>query len=271
MRRGLAALLFTIAAACLALAAGGWLLERLVYSPSASAELTEVVMRNDDIRQQITTLIASAAAPQLGVEASQLQATVDQYVRTNDAAIHDVLSQVVSQAHARMIGERDRPVQITGAQLVPIVRDQAVLNLPPITLPVQEITPLKVVGISLHWLTPLLAVAGVIALVAGLVTHPRRADAIYGIGIMLIFAAIALVVLLWLVPVYALGEVEGGVWTELMPAIGRHYLPFTLLGAFLLAAAGLGLMVGAAALGRRRAGRTPIDVSRYHDQRRWSR
>jgi hypothetical protein len=38
-----------------------------------------------------------------------------------------------------------------------------------------------------------------------------------------------------------------------------------------LFALGLAVMIGAATLGRRRNWRTPVNMSRYNEQRRWSR
>ena len=66
MRRGLAGVLFFVAAVCLALAAGGWWLQRVAFDTSSSGELADVVLRDADIRNQIATVAADATAATLG-------------------------------------------------------------------------------------------------------------------------------------------------------------------------------------------------------------
>ena len=139
MRRGLAGLLFFIAALCLALAGGGWWLQRIAFDTSSSGELADVVMRDEAIRTEVSTIIAEAAAPSLGVPSGELRPLVEQYVQSSDPEIRAALGDIVSQSHARVIGEREEPVQITGAQIVPIVRNQQAASLAPITLPVEEV------------------------------------------------------------------------------------------------------------------------------------
>lgn len=271
MRRGMAGLLFVIAAACLALAAGGWWLQRVAFDTTTSAEIADVVLEDAAIRGQIATVVATAAADQLGVPQPQLRNLVDQYVRANDAEINAALGQVVADSHARLIGERDAPVQITGEQLVPIVRNQSAAALPPITLPVQEVTALNVIRVSLSWFIPLMAIAGGVAFLLGLFTHPRKSEAISGIGAFLVFCALAVVLLGWLLPVYALPEIDEGTWVGVIPAVARHNLPFVIVTAVVLGVAGVGLMLAGASYGRRRSWRTPVNMSRYSEQRRWSR
>ena len=271
MRRGLAGLLFLIAAACLALAAGGWWLQRVAFDTNTSAEVADVVLEDEAIRSQLGTVVAIAAAGPLGLPEAELRAQVDQFVQSNDPAIDAVLGQIVADSHARLIGERDEPVQITGTQLVPIVRNENAANFPPITLPVEEVAVLSVIRVSLDWFIPLMAGAGAIALLLGLFAHPRKADAVFGIGLFLVFSAVAVVLLGWVVPVYLLPEASDSTWIAVIPAVADHNLPFVIATAIALVVAGLGLMIVASTLGRRRSWRTPVNLSRYNEQRRWSR
>lgn len=267
----MAGLLFVIAAACLALAAGGWWLQRVAFDTSTSAEIADVVLEDEAIREQVATVVATAAADQLGVPQPELRSLVDQYVRANDPQINAVLGQVVADSHARLIGERSEPVQITGTQLVPIVRNESAAALSPITLPVQEVTALNVIRLSLAWFIPLMAIAGAVACLLALIAHPRRSEAIFGIGAFLLFSAAAVVVLGWLVPVYALPEVNDSTWIGVIPAVADHNLPFVIVAAVVLGAVGIALMLAGASYGRRRSWRTPVNMSRYNEQRRWSR
>jgi len=270
MRRGLAGLLFFIAALCLALAGGGWWLQRIAFDTSSSGELADVVMRDEAIRTEVSTIIAEAAAPSLGVPSGELRPLVEQYVQSSDPEIRAALGDIVSQSHARVIGEREEPVQITGAQIVPIVRNQQAASLAPITLPVEEVGVLSGIRTGLGWFVPSMAIAGVVAALIGLIAHPRRSDAITGIGLFLVIGAILTMLLVYVVPAFLLPAFDASTWVGVIPAVARHYLPVVAAAALVLAAAGFALMLLSAASRRRRTWRTPVTTSRYQDQRRWS-
>ena len=183
MRRGLAALFFFIAAVCLALAAGGWWLQRVVFAEDLSADIVDVVMDDSAIRAEIARISANATAATVGIPPLELRTHIETFLQADNPEIRAALETVLADSHARIIGRRDEPVQITGPQLVPIVRDERVALLPPVTLPVDEFAALNVIRIGLDWFVPAAAIAGGVALLLGLVAHPRRADAVYGIGV----------------------------------------------------------------------------------------
>ena len=188
MRRGLAGLLFFVAAVCLALAAGGWWLEHVAFDTATSGDLADVVLRDPDIRNQIATVAADATAATLGLPAADVRAQVDQLAQTRAGS--QLMRQIIVDSHARLIGLRDAPVQITGAQLVELTRNQQVADVPPVTLPVQEVPILSTIRVTLHWAVPIAAIAGGVALLLGLIAHPRKADAVLGIGVFCIVAAV---------------------------------------------------------------------------------
>lgn len=270
MRRGLAGLLFFIAAVCMALAVSGWWLQRVAFDTSTSGEQADVVMRDEAIRSEVSTVIADAAAPMLGIPASELRPIVEQYVQSDDAEIRAALEDIVVQSHARLIGERDEPVRITGAQIVPIVRYQQAAELPPITLPVEEVGVLSAIRTGLGWFVPGAAIAGLGVALAGLIAHPRKSDAVTGIGLFLIMAAFAAVLLGYVVPVFLLPAFDASTWVGVIPAVARQSMPIVVAGALVLAALGVALLVLSAASRRRRTWRSPVTMSRYQDQRRWS-
>jgi hypothetical protein len=268
MRRGLAGLLFFVAAICLALAAGGWWLEHVAFDTATSGDLADVVLRDPDIRNQIATVAADATAATLGLPATDVRAQVDQLAQTRAGS--QLMRQIIVDSHARLIGLRDAPVQITGAQLVELTRNQQVADVPPVTLPVQEVPILSTIRVTLHWAVPIAAIAGGVALLLGLIAHPRKADAVLGIGVFCIVAAVTAIVLGYLVPVFLLPALDDTTWAAVIPAIARHSLPLLAGAALVLLAIGIALMIGAAAARRRRAWSSPVSVNRYADQRRWS-
>jgi hypothetical protein len=267
VRRGLAGLLFFIAAVCLALAAGGWYLQRVAFDTARSGDLARVVLRDSTIRAEIATVAAQATAQTLGVPPEQVQAQVDALAQSDAGA--DLMSQIVTDAHAKLIGERTAPVEITGAELVQLTRNEAVGSLPPVVLPVEEVGVLSSIREALWWAVPIAAALGAIALLLGIIAHPRKSDAVFGIGIFCILAGIVAFGLGYLVPVFAIPHLTDSVWVAAIPAIARYALPVVVVASIALVAAGLALMIAAAAARRRRAWSAPVPI-RYGDQHRWS-
>ncbi|MET0146601.1 MAG: hypothetical protein ABW328_17700 [Ilumatobacteraceae bacterium] len=268
MRRGLAGLLFFVAAIGLALAAGGWWLQRVAFDTSHSGDLADVVLEDAAIRDEITTAAADAAAATLGVPAADLKARIDALAQTQEGAA--LMRQIVVDSHGRLIGERAEPVQITADELVQLTRDQRAAALPPVTLPVEEVGVLATIDDVLRWAVPIAAAVGGVALLLGLVAHPRKADAVFGIGAFCILAAVFAVLLGWVVPVFLLPALDDSTWSAVIPAIAQDSLPIVVGAAIVLAAGGLALMIGAAAARRRRDWSSPVAINRYGDQRRWS-
>jgi hypothetical protein len=267
VRRGLAGLLFFIAAICLALAAGGWYLQRVAFDTARSGDLARIVLREADIRAEIATVAGQATAQTLGVPAEQIQAQVDTLAQSDAGA--DLMRQIITDAHAKLIGERTAPVEITGAQLVQLTRNEAVGALPPVVLPVEEVGVLSTIRESLRWAIPIAAVVGALALLLGIVAHPRKADAVFGIGTFCILAGIVALGLGFLVPAYLLPVLTDNVWVSAIPAVARYALPVVIVASVVLVAGGLTLMIAAAASRRRKAWSSPVPI-RYGDQHRWS-
>ena len=199
----------------LALAAGGWYLQRVAFDTARSGDLARVVLRDEAIRTQIASTAAIATASTLGVPVEQVQAQVDGYARTTEGA--ELMRQIVTDAHARLIGERDEPVQITAAQLVQLTRNEQVGGLPPIVLDVERVGALDTIRRTLDWAVPIAAITGGAALLLGLIAHPRKADAVFGIGMFCIVAGIATVVLGYVVPVHVLPLLSDDLWTPVHP------------------------------------------------------
>jgi hypothetical protein len=268
MRRGLAGVLFFVAAVCLALAAGGWWLQRVAFDTDQSADLAAVVLEDAAIRTEIARLTAEATAQTLGVPVAQVQAEVDQRAQTEAGAA--LARQIIADSHAKLIGLRTEPVQITGAQLVQLTRNEAVGGLPAITLPVEEVGVLSTIRTSLEWAVPIAAIAGAAFLLLGLLAHPRKSDAVFGIGMFCIIAGIVVLLIGYVVPVFLFPVLNDDTWAGVIPAVAADSLPIVLVAAVVLCAGGLVLMFAAAAARRNRSWSSPVPVHRYGDQHRWS-
>ena len=73
----------------------------------------------------------------------------------------------------------------------------------------------------LHWLVPIAAVIGLVAVALGVLTHPERADAIFGIGVFCILAAVLAMVLGYVVPTFLLPVLSDNLWIEVIPGGGQ--------------------------------------------------
>lgn len=270
MRRGLAGLLFFAAAILLAIAAGGWWLQRVAFDPSTSPDIARAVLRNADVREELATAVADATAERLGQNPEQLAVQLNAYAGNPWAG--EFLGAVVADVHARLIGAREEPVEITGLQMVDIVRNQAVAELPAVTLPVEEIPILNTIRTTLRWLVPIAALAGLAALVLGILAHPQRADAIFGIGVFCVLAAVLAFLLGYPVPAYAVPLLDDNPWLDVIPAVADHQLRVVTGLSVGLAVVGVVLILGSSGSRRRKTKgwSSPVTVSRYREQRRWS-
>lgn len=267
MRRSLASLFFVAAALAFGIAAASWWLDATVFDPERSEEIADAVLSDDEIRRQIAIVIADHTAQRLGLPAQDVQALVERVALTDGGG--EVLSAIVTQAHGRVIGARDEPVRIGPRLLVQAVRDERVAVLPAVTLPVEEVRPLSIVRESTVWLIPISAATGAVLLVLGLFAHPARHDALFGLGSLLIFVGLMLVLIAYVVPVAVVPALSDSTWTAAVPLIAKENAPVVFLGAGGLVLGGIAVITGATALGRRRRTWT-TPVNRYYDQRHWS-
>ncbi|MBA3982535.1 MAG: hypothetical protein H0X61_03235 [Acidimicrobiia bacterium] len=268
MRRSLASLFFVVAAAALSVSAAAWWLDNTVFDPEASADIADAVLEDGAIRRQIATVIADHTANRLRLPSRQLRATVEEYAQTSQGG--EIMAEIVAQAHARLIGIRDEPVRITPGQLVRITRDERVAVLPAVTLPVEEVRPVSIVRESTGWLIPISAAIGAVAFLIGLIAHPARADAIFGMGSLLVFVGLMAVLFGYVVPVALVPALNDSTWTAALPLIAKTNSGRLFVGAALLVGSGISLIVGSTALKRRRQFRSPVAGGRYYDQRHWS-
>jgi hypothetical protein len=268
VRRGLAGLLFFVAAILLALAAGGWWLQRVAFDPSSSRAVAREVFADPQLRGQLAAVVAGAAADTVGIPQNQLTRQITSLAGHPQAA--EFLADIVADAHARVVGAGG-PVQITGLQMVNIVRDQRVAELPPVTLPVAEVSILDTIRTALRWFVPIAAIAGLAAAVLGVLAHPERADAVFGIGVFCILAAVLAMVLGYVVPTFLLPIFSDNLWIEVIPAVANNELPTVAGLSCALAIVGVVLILGSASFRRRKTSwSSPVRVARYNEQRRWS-
>jgi hypothetical protein len=268
VRRGLAGLLFFAAAVLLALAAGGWWLQRIAFDPSASEAVAREMFAHPELRDQLAAVVAPAAVEAVGMAENEVSLTVVNVAAHPQAA--EFLADIVADVHARMVGAGG-PVQITGQQMVEIVRDQRAAALPAVTLPVEQVAVLDTIRTILRWLVPLAAIAGLVAAALGVLAHPARADAVFGIGVFCILAAVLAMTLGYVVPTFLVPVLSDNPWIEVIPAVADDQLRTVAGLSCVLAIVGVVLIISSAGFRRRKTSwSSPVRVNRYGEQRRWS-
>ncbi|MEJ7721019.1 MAG: hypothetical protein WKF58_11460 [Ilumatobacteraceae bacterium] len=158
-----------------------------------------------------------------------MRATVERVALTPGGGA--VLSAIVAQGHARVIGLREQPVRIGPRLLVEATRDERVAVLPAVTLPIEKIMPISIIRESTDWLIPIAAIAGAVLMLIGLVVHPVRADALFGLGSLFVFVGLMLVLVAYVVPVAIVPALDDSTWTAAIPIIAKENANTVFLGA----------------------------------------
>lgn len=276
MRRGLSGLLFVVAGVLLAVAAGGWWMQRVAFDTDTSRNVATAIFDHDVLRDQVAEAIGTATAARLGRTPEQMTTEIVSAFPglVGDAQTRGVLSDIIAQAHAYATGERDDPVAITGPQMVPIVRYQVVADLPTITLPVEKISWLSIARTTLTFLVPVAAILGLIAIVLGVFAHPTKADVVFGLGVFFVGAAVSTFLLAYVVPAYAVPALTDDGWADVVPAVAESQRGVIGAAAVASAVVGCALVFGSAGFRRRktRGWSAPVRQARYStEQRQWSR
>lgn len=264
MERSLAGVLFLVSGIAFSLAAGGWWMQRIVFTPDDTRSTTAAVLREPDIRLELNTVITGAAAEAIGQSTEELSTTLENVVLSSRAGAA-VLAPLIQQAHERVIGLRDdEPIEVTGAELIPIVRDERVTDIQPVALPIQPIGVLKTTRSVIGWLIPIAAGLGVVALVLGLVGRPDRRDVIRGLGELGLALAGSMLVFGYLIPVQFLTAIDNRTWTHAIPRLAMRTLPVVLGTAAIFVVGGAALIIMSTTNNKRRQWSTPLSVARYN-------
>lgn len=268
MRRTLAGLLFGLAYACASLAVSGFMLQRTAFDPSSSKAAAGAILGESAIKNELLDLIATATADQLGQTPADVRAVLDQVADHPEGQA--LLSEVIRDAHAHLIGEQKEPVQITGQQLVPIVRNEAAAALPAITLPVPRITALDIARNVLGWLVPIAGIATVVLIALGFFAHPERTALMRSLALGLLLLALLVALLGYVVPRLVIPLLDDTPWARVSAVLADDSLPLLIGMELVLVGAALGLWAGSGMATRRRRWNAPVSSYRYTEQRHWS-
>jgi hypothetical protein len=252
---------------CASIAISGWLLQRSAFDPGRTGDLADVVLQDNRIKTQITNTIADAAADQRGLDKAATRQTVAAVASTPQGA--EFLSKVLHDAHARLIGQLKGPVRITGQQMVLLVRNQVVGDIPSITLPVPRVSALNTIRNILRWTIPFGALFAIGFFVIGFMLHPNRAALMHSLGYGMVLLALLIAILGYIVPRFALPALSDSIWADVPAHLANDSLPLLVGLVIVLGGGGFMLLVGTGLLRRRRRWNAPVSTYRYREDRRW--
>jgi len=266
VKRSAGGLLLIISGVLIALAVSSWWFQRVSFSPTNDSGTTLSILGDEEIRGEIATIIASADAPELRQSPTALKEFVEGIARIPAGAA--LMSEFVSSAHAKLIGQYDDPVLITASEQVTIVRDERVGLMPPITLPVQEVSSLSTINSAAGWITLGSLALGLLTLVLGVILRPERGEAMFALGVTFASLAGLMVLLGYLVPLLALPALSDSTWMGVFPRLANHNRNLTLALAVGALAVSALVTLGSSSRRERRQRSTPLSVGRY---RSWDR
>ncbi|HUC32402.1 MAG TPA: hypothetical protein VMS14_03315 [Ilumatobacteraceae bacterium] len=268
MRRTLAGLLFGLAYACAAFTIAGFILQQTAFNPDRSADAADVVLEDSEIKNELIDVISSATASQLGQDEASVRALVASVAEHPEG--QRILAEVIHDAHAHLIGVQKEPVQITGEQLVPILRTEAAASLPPITLDVPAVTPLDYTRRLLGWIVPIAAIATLVLVGLGFFAHPERSALLRSLSFGLLLLALLVALLGYIVPVFIIPLLNDTPWAQIPGQLANNSLPLLIGLELLLVGAALALLAGSGMANRRRRWSAPVSTYRYSEERNWS-
>jgi hypothetical protein len=258
-----------VAGVLIALSISAFWLERVAFSPSSDDSVAAAVMNNDEIRGELATLIASNDAPVLGVSSTQLKEFIEQIALIDAGAA--LMSDIVEKAHAKIIGERPRPVRVTPAEQVQIVRSEFVANESAIVVPVQKVTLLSALNSMIGWVWKMAAGLGVLLLLAGLVLRPEPGERTLALSAGLGALGLLFPFFGWLVPYAILPNVSDDTWTAIFGQLANDRLFVTILVSVISLVGAVLVYLRTTGSRQRRQSSTPLSMGRYREQQHWSR
>lgn len=253
---------FLVAAVAISIAAGAWWMQRIVFTPDATRATAAAILQEPDIRLDINSLVSAASSPVVGRSVTEISTEVEtQVLSTRAGAL--MMAPIIEQLHERILGLRDEPVQITGVQMVEIVRDQRAAEAPTVTMPVDPIGTLENMRTVLRWLMLIGAGLALVLFLLGLIARPERRDVLRGFGELSLSLAASMLVFGYFLPVHMMTAIDNQTWTHAIPQLAMRTLPVVLGSIAVFAVVGAALILASTNTGRRRQWSTPLSVARY--------
>lgn len=253
-------------------------MQRAAFDPDLSSESAAVVLDDSTLEKEIVKFIVDNTATFVVPTTSEnplhdierLRRLITKVANGYYTDGPQLFSKIVHDAHARMIGDTDAPVEITGEMLVPIVRNEAAMGITIIVLPVEEVKSLSLINHVLDWLVPILALVALLLALIAFASHPEKETLFRSLALGLIVIALLVAIVGYLVPRFVLPMLADSSWSNLPAGMADDSIPLLIvLEVLLIAGAGALIALGGMRRQRRRWSQ-PISTFRYNEDRRWS-
>jgi hypothetical protein len=135
-----------------------------------------------------------------------------------------MMTEIVAAGHARVIGERAEPLRISGPQMVEIVRDELVMDLPPVTIPIAEVPVLSTIKQVLWWTTLIPGILAVLAIGFAFFARPERRDLQIFATSMMFGLALSIGVFGIAIPLWGLPALSDTTWMSVISQLAKRTL-----------------------------------------------
>lgn len=268
VHRSLGGLILLASGAFFALAISIFWLDRVAFTPEVDTDATAAIMGDEDIRLQLASVVAGATASELGMSSNDLRDFVVAITQIRDGATE--MRQFTADAHARLIGDREDPVDITADEQVQITRTERAAVLPPIRLPVERVTAVSVIASITTWTWLVTFGLALLTLLLGIILRPDRGEFAFAFGAGCALTGALIFLFGYLVPAFAFPAIADDTWMGVFPQLAKHRFPATMIGAVVFIVAGAASVFLTGGRRQRRQRSTPLATSRYREQSRWS-
>ena len=268
VRRSLGGLILLISAGLFALAAGAFWMERVAFTPEPTTDTAFAILGDEEIRLQVASIIAGADAEALNASANELRQKVNDIAQIPAGATE--MRRFTAAAHARVIGQNDDAVEILPAEQVQIVRTERAAVLPPVTLPVEKVTALAIIGSLTSWVWLVSFAVGAVALLLGLALRPERGEASFAFAYGSAGIGASLLLFGYVIPGFVLGATSNAVWAGALPRLAAMNRTSTLVAALVFVAIGAAAGFLTSGNRQRRQRSTPLAATRFREPQRWT-
>jgi hypothetical protein len=226
MRRPLAIFMTQIGLLIATITLSGWWWRSTTLEPARTARVADEVITSPKVRSLIADQVSSQLAARTGLPVDQLKTTVEQRMADPGFDVAAV-SGLLKQAHERLVGVGEGPVQIGQATIASLTGiDVASLGASPeATAPIAWDVP------KLNWMADvrsklddlirlgIIVAAGLV--ISGLLLHPRPEQTLRSVGWWGIGAAAWQVMIAWVLPVYVIPKLTDNPWAEVATGVTK--------------------------------------------------
>lgn len=245
VRRAFASIVLGLGLLCGSLTLAMWWLRNTVMEPTRTTEVVDALVAKAEVRREVSSRIGEQLGAQLGVDPATVTGLADEALQRTELV--PLLTQLLRDAHGRLIGESRGPVVLDPAIAAQLLGDQRVALLPPVTFDVPTIAPLNTARRSIDGVIQAGLVFAVGFTLSGLVMHPSKPSALRTIGVWLLAASVLQLLIGFVVPVLVVPEVWNNPWADVVGETARAATTGLVAVLAILAATGIVCLLVAAA------------------------